>query len=157
MYYSTIATKFRSAFDTIDLTNAPGFLPNFPKGCCGWATCFIGNYLQLVRAQSPLHILARHPGKGYGHEWIEIEGVILDITLDQFDPAFQLSVTDCLPQSVASQWRSTPTNRFVLAQLGMARFHAGSYLAHHRGRAAFPSGRAPPPMVAGSGRSLLDA
>jgi hypothetical protein len=80
-----LASAFRDAFDATDLSHAPGFLPRFPNGCCGWAAIFIGNYLREVIAESALHVMARHASQNYGHEWIEVQNGVIDITLDQFD------------------------------------------------------------------------
>ncbi len=48
----------------------------------------MGNYLKLEHGRTPIHIWARHPSKNYGHEWIDVDGITLDITLDQFDDRF---------------------------------------------------------------------
>jgi hypothetical protein len=44
----------------------------------------MGNYLTQIQDNRPFHIMARHPAKSFGHEWIESNEVVLDITLDQF-------------------------------------------------------------------------
>lgn len=86
-FYKVLATYFRKAFEDIDLSNAPGFLPNFPDGCCFWTAKFIGQYLVDEHKLSPQHVHATcHPDHdGDGHEWIVVENIIIDITADQFN------------------------------------------------------------------------
>jgi hypothetical protein len=44
----------------------------------------MGNYLKDVHGIEALHVMARHPSKNYGHEWLELESDVIEITLDQF-------------------------------------------------------------------------
>jgi len=71
----------------MDLSEAPGFLKDFPNDCCGWASKFIGQFLVDEYKLSPQHVYApSHPNYyGDGHEWIEIDNIIIDITADQFN------------------------------------------------------------------------
>lgn len=86
-FYKMLATHFRKAFEDFDLSEASGFLPGFPDGCCPWATRFIGQFLLDEYKLSPQHVYANcHPDyDGAGHEWIEVENTIVDITADQFN------------------------------------------------------------------------
>lgn len=76
---------FRNAFDAVDLSDAPGVaLRHFPNGCCGWASLFIGRYL-ASRGIVSIRVNATKGRKhSLSHEWIEVDGIVLDITLDQF-------------------------------------------------------------------------
>lgn len=83
-----LASACREVFDRTDLSFAPGFLPKFPTGCCGWACRMIGYYLKTEYNLEPLHVCASRSipdGPDIGHEWIELTGTIIDITADQFN------------------------------------------------------------------------
>jgi hypothetical protein len=80
-----VALAFRKSFMMADLSQAPGFLPHFPDGCCSWASLFVGHYLKCELGLSPKRFLgASHPNGGQ-HEWIILDGIIVDITADQFE------------------------------------------------------------------------
>jgi hypothetical protein len=87
-----IAKTCRDAFDKADLSSAPGYLPKFPNACCGWACRLIGYYLKKELKFEPLHVCASRGVPGapdIGHEWIELNGTIIDITADQFSDQSQ--------------------------------------------------------------------
>lgn len=86
-YLTQLAKAFREAFEVSDLSKAPGFLKNFPSGCCSWATIFIGHYLKNECGLSPKRILSAHHMSGGQHEWLIVNDIIIDITADQFDDA----------------------------------------------------------------------
>ena len=82
-----LAQAFREAFLSADLSGAPGNLPYFPKGCCSWATWFLGHYLKIEHGLEPVEIQATRfsPDGTQHHAWIEVSGLIVDITSDQFE------------------------------------------------------------------------
>jgi hypothetical protein len=82
-----IANKFRSAFEETDLSEAPGFLPGFPEGCCSWASYMIGNYLKYELGLNPIEIQAERDAYDGNdpHSWIVVNDIIIDITSDEFD------------------------------------------------------------------------
>lgn len=85
--FNCVGKIFRQAFDNADLSSAPGFLPRFPDGCCAWAARMIGHFLKYECKLQPIHVCASSasaPGREGGHEWIEINDTIIDITSDQF-------------------------------------------------------------------------
>lgn len=86
-YLTQLAKVFREAFDDADLSQALGFLPNFPSGCCSWASIFIGHYLKNECGLSPQRIHSARHINGGQHEWLILNGIIIDITADQFDDA----------------------------------------------------------------------
>ncbi len=84
-YLLKLAHEFRQAFETVDLSRAPGLLPHFPHGCCMWATIFIGNFLQDEYGLSAQHVGADHRRiDGNNHEWVMVNGISIDITADQY-------------------------------------------------------------------------
>ncbi len=91
-----IASEFREKFETEDLSQAPGFLPGFPKGCCSWATWMIGHFLKYELEEDVLEIQAeRVSDDGTDpHAWLVVDGVIVDIASDEFkDSAEKVIVT----------------------------------------------------------------
>lgn len=86
-YLTQLAKAFKKAFDDSDLSQAPGFLQNFPSGCCSWATIFIGHYLKYECGLSLKRIHSARRINGDQHEWLIVNGIIIDITADQFDDA----------------------------------------------------------------------
>jgi hypothetical protein len=98
------ATAFRRAFESIDLSDAPGFLPKFPCGCCSWATWFLGHFLKYECGLSPrrYHSASRDDDN---HEWLVVEGIIVDITADQFDDC-----SDPIIVTRTSAWHEKWTN-----------------------------------------------
>lgn len=82
-----IGHAFRQAFEQVDLSDAPGSLPHFPNGCCSWATWMVGHYLKYECNLSPIEIQGNRDGAAgvEPHAWLSVDGVIVDITCDQFN------------------------------------------------------------------------
>jgi hypothetical protein len=82
-----IATDFRNAFEASDLSQAPGFLPHFPEGCCSWTTWMIGHFLKFEMCQPAEEINAERvsPSGTFQHAWLSTDGIIIDITSDEFE------------------------------------------------------------------------
>ncbi len=78
-----IALAFRKSFESADLRQAPGNLPYFPDGCCTCASLFIATFLRDKYGLNFKRIDSGHRN-GSPHEWIEIDGIIVDITADQY-------------------------------------------------------------------------
>ncbi len=81
-----IATAFRRSFEVVDLSNAPGFLPGFPDGCCHWASYMIGHFLKYEQQMEPFEVIGeRSPSDGLeNHSWLSLDDKIIDITSDEF-------------------------------------------------------------------------
>lgn len=83
-----IASRFREALEHTS-KEAPRYLPfnNFPKGCCGLTSSLLGKYLNELGFNCK-HIIGtrKNPKEDFSqtHAWSEIEGIIIDITGDQF-------------------------------------------------------------------------
>lgn len=82
-----IAQLFREAFLFVDLSGAFGNLPYFPKGCCSWATWFLGHYLKFENGLEPVEIQGTRLSRDgmQNHAWLEVSGLTVDITSDQFE------------------------------------------------------------------------
>jgi hypothetical protein len=85
----TLASRFRSAIratDPAEIDPQVRFIvAAFPKGVCG-AVCFLlGHYLRENGFSEAEYVNGIRPADGESHAWIEIDGIIVDITGDQFD------------------------------------------------------------------------
>lgn len=78
------ARKFRAAFETV-MPEHP-LRPPFPRGWCTMASMLLGEYLREVGLgdfQTRSGIL-RTAEPSQTHAWLERDGLIVDITADQF-------------------------------------------------------------------------
>lgn len=80
------AGRFRAAFDEGGLSHA-GF-QRFPRGACGDASELLGEYLRNCGLGEWTYCSGISPPDGdmfqSSHGWLERDGVIVDITADQF-------------------------------------------------------------------------
>jgi len=60
---------------------------SFPRGCCGDSTNLLGLFLKEKYGQDALYVEAKGLGdnRDLSHAWLLIDGVIVDITGDQFN------------------------------------------------------------------------
>lgn len=76
----------------------------FPGGSCGDASLLLGTFIKDETGQRSTYVL------GYlgqrSHAWIEMEGIIVDITADQFS-----DVTHPVMVSIDPGWHSQFQNR----------------------------------------------
>lgn len=98
-----IAEEFRKGFEEIDLSDAPGFLPGFPEGCCSWASYMIGHFLKYELGLAPVEIQAERfgPEGTDPHSWLMVDDIIIDITSDEFEDS-----TERVIVSSDSTWHS---------------------------------------------------
>ncbi|QSR17019.1 hypothetical protein CA833_07440 [Novosphingobium sp. KA1] len=83
------AKQFRAALDSVDpLVWHKVTVSNFPKGACGHASELLGRYLRDLLGIEPLYVVKDNdlPGGAWhgGHAWLELDGLIIDVTGDQF-------------------------------------------------------------------------
>ncbi len=78
----TLAQSFRRALERTDRRNLIVTLAEFPNGACGDAALLLGAYLQDEGLGASVYVLGRRDG--CYHAWIELEGITIDITADQF-------------------------------------------------------------------------
>jgi len=104
-YLRTLAFAFRQSIEKVVRSQAPELLHDFPKGCCSWASYFIGHYLKYELDLEPKRFVgALHAPSGNHHEWIVLDDTIIDITADQFD-----DMSEPVVVSAESQWHSQLT------------------------------------------------
>jgi hypothetical protein len=78
-----IVERFRSAADeVVDAGGAPGHMSGFPRGCCGAMSDMLGEYLNSSGIGVFLYVRANR--EMASHAWVELDGIIIDITADQF-------------------------------------------------------------------------
>jgi hypothetical protein len=82
------ASRFRAAIKGCDRKRLTIGMQRFPSGSCGDATPLLGTYFIEQGLGSFTYALGlRSNGEPYGHQshaWLEADGVIVDITADQF-------------------------------------------------------------------------
>ena len=103
-----LASAFRRAFESEDLSDAPGFLSGLPKGCCSWATWMIGHFLMFEMQVDAEEVNGERwaPNGTDPHAWLEVGSTIVDITSDEFeDSDVPVIVSD------ESEWHRTWTVR----------------------------------------------
>lgn len=78
-----LATSFRSAVEiAIQTGNVPMHIQGFPRGCCGIISELMGDYLNTVGIGEFFYVCGMKDGAS--HAWLEVDGLIVDITGDQF-------------------------------------------------------------------------
>lgn len=85
-----ISYAFRKGFE---IQRDQGLLPesikNFPVGCCGVASELFGHYLNTQYGLQAEYVWGELDRSS--HAWLELDGLVIDITADQFtgrDPIF---------------------------------------------------------------------
>lgn len=83
------ATRFRAALDAVDRTLWEHIhINNFPRGACGHCAELLARYLHErfgIVADYVSHNLGRGDGAlEDGHAWLELNGLLIDISGDQF-------------------------------------------------------------------------
>lgn len=79
-----LATRFRGAIEACR-TRLPIGLQNFPIGACRDASLLLGQHLKQSGVGSPTYVSGTKEGRT--HAWLEMDGIIIDITADQFGDA----------------------------------------------------------------------
>lgn len=84
MDYTCVAHAFRAELEKQKgLDQLPSHLKNFPRGCCGVVSELLGDYLSLQLGLEVNYVCGEKDGGS--HAWIECDGVVIDITSDQFE------------------------------------------------------------------------
>lgn len=78
-----IASKFRESILAVNPADRPSSLENFPLGSCGDSTDLLASHLEETGFGASDYVLGMK--KGASHAWLQIEGLIVDITADQFE------------------------------------------------------------------------
>jgi hypothetical protein len=83
---ASLATSFRAAIEKCGPNELTPDFGEFPRGSCGDTSLLLGTYLKEQGAGAFTYV---NGGRGVSpdrcyHGWLEAEGVIVDITADQF-------------------------------------------------------------------------
>lgn len=78
-----LATSFRLAVGiVVETGDVPMHIQGFPRGCCGIISELMGDYLNTVGLGEFFYVCGMKDGAS--HAWLEVDGLIVDITGDQF-------------------------------------------------------------------------
>jgi hypothetical protein len=80
----SLASRFRRAIERSNpATSSLATLREFPRGACADASLLLAKYLQVNGCGQSVFVLGER--RGDRHAWLQLEGVTVDITADQFD------------------------------------------------------------------------
>lgn len=80
-----LVEQFRTAAEAPELKAHDGYF-DFPHGSCTWASFAFGQLLMEREPDSDWHLVnAAGPNGLSGHDWLESNGLAVDVTADQFD------------------------------------------------------------------------
>jgi len=83
-----LAINFREAIRIAEIGDVLLPFKSFPKNCCEHCSVLFGYYLNLIMPGSTVEIIRGVDDSSYDlayHFWLEVDGRIYDLTLDQFD------------------------------------------------------------------------
>jgi hypothetical protein len=83
---------FRSALEKCDRNKLPIGLQGFPRGACGDASLLLAKYLEENGEVGLTYVMGQNNAQTHG--WLELDGIIVDITADQFDGVDDLVVAN---------------------------------------------------------------
>ncbi|ELV7510466.1 MULTISPECIES: hypothetical protein [Aeromonas] len=86
-----LASQFRNALDQLEWSQMPDGFKDFPAGTCGNISNILAEYLYECGVTGVELVIGTNALHG-SHAWLEISGIIVDITADQF-PGISASVT----------------------------------------------------------------
>jgi hypothetical protein len=83
---TSLAVRFRTAIEKCDPSRLPIGFQKFPRGSCEDVVLLLGTFLKEQGVGTFTYVVGER-GKGRSwrsHAWLEADGVIVDITADQF-------------------------------------------------------------------------
>lgn len=106
----SIVQRFRDAVEhVISVHGAPMHIRDFPRGCCGITSELLGDYLNTLEMGEFQYVSSARDGAS--HAWLEVDGLVVDITSDQFAerPRIYVDRSDTWYQS----WEQLSRNKAV--------------------------------------------
>lgn len=88
---TAVATTFRTALESVPKFDFNGMtslgLCDFPTGCCGDTAELLAAYLSDEGFPGFFYAEGKNGGRdsALGHAWLELDGLIVDVTADQFN------------------------------------------------------------------------
>ncbi|AFV05408.1 hypothetical protein [Dehalobacter sp. CF] len=93
LYLKELCSQFRNAIIIYGIKKLPISFHAFPMGSCGDTSLLLGKYLDEMEL-GQFNYVCGQLGR-QSHAWLEKDGIIVDITADQFDDATEeIIVTD---------------------------------------------------------------
>lgn len=78
-----LANAFRTAVEAVIKTgDIPVHIQGYPSGCCGIISELMGDYFNTLGVGEFFYVCGVKEGSS--HAWLEVDGLIVDITGDQF-------------------------------------------------------------------------
>jgi hypothetical protein len=99
--------RFRAAIEADQ--DLPSPMAGFPSGACGDTSELLGQYLQDCGFGTWMYVMGFRDSDSWTHAWLEADGVIVDITSDQFD-----DVTSAVVVTHDRQWHDREFERVSL-------------------------------------------
>lgn len=90
-----LGRRFRTAIEHVMKTAwVPEHLRDFPHGCCGTISELLGEHLNSLDIGEFIYVCGEKDGGS--HAWLEVYGLVVDITADQFEgrPAVYVDAKD---------------------------------------------------------------
>ncbi|WP_422416754.1 hypothetical protein [Pseudomonas sp. GZD-222] len=106
-----LVSRFRDAVEHVMATAwVPGHIRGFPEGCCGTISELLGEHLNSLDIGEFNYVCGEKRG-GATHAWLEVYGLVVDITADQFSgrPAVYVAPQDAWYRA----WK-VRSNRFAV-------------------------------------------
>lgn len=82
---SKLARVFRVAISACDRKELFSTLQEFPNGACGDASYLLAKYFEENGCGQFEYVVGEKRPNFHSHAWLEQDGVIIDITADQFE------------------------------------------------------------------------
>ncbi|RMM79824.1 hypothetical protein ALQ71_00046 [Pseudomonas coronafaciens pv. striafaciens] len=96
-----LVSRFRAAVECVlKVMDAPSHIQDFPRGCCGIVSELMGDYLNTLGIGDFHYVCSAKDGAS--HAWLELDGLIIDITGDQFPDRPQVYVGE--PDDWYNEW-----------------------------------------------------
>ena len=81
-----LAFAVRQILERYSRSHNDAMFENFPKGTCGPTAELLGRYLLESAGMQAGYVGGERPG-GITHAWVDVKGIVVDITADQFGQA----------------------------------------------------------------------
>lgn len=86
-----LAFRLRTAIESVPADSLPITFSSFPRGACGDSSLILGAYLADNGFPGFVCVtgerMSQNVGKWSSHAWLEADGLVVDITADQFQDA----------------------------------------------------------------------
>lgn len=127
-----IAEAFRAILEVHALTTFDVQFNNFPNGACGASADLLGRYLRQGLGLDAQYVSAERDEDNWSHAWTVIDGIIIDITADQFQ---QPPVVVTRQSAWHEAWKVEPPRPPICCQQQWPMYPLGTWKAILNGMA----------------------